>query len=416
MQSYLQKHACFHKLIEEPPEKSLEAIIVIPAFHETDLINAINSLSAAVTMERSTEVIVVLNVPETMAQLLHSFHLQQINELNEWNKKHVSEKFRLHYIGPISFPDKIAGVGMARKVGMDEAVRRFESVDKDGIIINYDADCRCDPGYLTSILDFFESPESTQALSIGFRHRTTDLDPTLKEAIEIYELHLRCYIGWQQYYSYPYAFQTLGSCFAVRSSAYQKQGGMNRRKAGEDFYFLHKFSLHAQLSELNKPLVFPSGRISHRVPFGTGKAVHEIVNAKAQYLSYNPEGIKIFTGFMHRVGEAYDLLSKGQSYLDLHTSLALKQYLENQYFQKAIDEALANSNGATSYQSRIHKWFNPFRLMKFLHEAADSEFPDVDVLISAKLLLENRSGNKVSESLKAEELIDELLNFKSSGI
>ncbi len=34
-----------------------------------------------------------------------------------------------------------------------------------------------------------------------------------------------------------HAYHTIGSSMAVRCSAYAKIGGMNRRKAGEDFIF-----------------------------------------------------------------------------------------------------------------------------------------------------------------------------------
>ena len=36
------------------------------------------------------------------------------------------------------------GVGLARKTGMDEAVRRFNAINNpEGIILNLDADCTC---------------------------------------------------------------------------------------------------------------------------------------------------------------------------------------------------------------------------------------------------------------------------------
>ena len=41
---------------------------------------------------------------------------------------------------------------------------------------------------------------------------------------------------------YPDSIYTIGSAFAVRAEAYMKQGGMNRRQAGEDFYFLYKLT------------------------------------------------------------------------------------------------------------------------------------------------------------------------------
>ena len=46
------------------------------------------------------------------------------------------------------------GVGLARKTGMDEAVRRFNSIDKpEGVILNLDADCLVEQNYFVSVYD-----------------------------------------------------------------------------------------------------------------------------------------------------------------------------------------------------------------------------------------------------------------------
>ena len=68
----------------------------------------------------------------------------------------------------------------------------------------------------------------------------------------------------------------------VRAWAYIEQGGMNRRKAGEDFYFLQKISWLGKVTELSNTTVYPSPRISDRVPFGTGKAIRNFIKSKQQ--------------------------------------------------------------------------------------------------------------------------------------
>ena len=64
---------------------------------------------------------------------------------------------------------------------------------------------------------------------------------------------------------------------AVRAHAYARQGGMNRRQAGEDFYFMQKLVDGEQVENIAEATVFPSARLSHRVPFGTGKALSDAV-------------------------------------------------------------------------------------------------------------------------------------------
>jgi len=77
---------------------------------------------------------------------------------------------------------------------------------------------------------------------------------------------------------FPDSIYTIGSAFAVRAEAYVKQGGMNRRQAGEDFYFLNKLTKLGTVAEINDAFVFPSARVSDRVPFGTGAAMTKWMN------------------------------------------------------------------------------------------------------------------------------------------
>ncbi len=65
---------------------------------------------------------------------------------------------------------------------------------------------------------------------------------------------------------------------------------MNRRKAGEDFYFLHKIIPLGEFREVNTTCVIPSSRESDRVPFGTGAAMRKYVASnESTLLTYAPE-------------------------------------------------------------------------------------------------------------------------------
>ena len=81
----------------------------------------------------------------------------------------------------------------------------------------------------------------------------------------------------------PYSYHTIGSAFAVSASSYAKQGGMNRRKAGEDFYFISKLIKGEKFGEITKTKVIPSPRISDRVPFGTGRSIMKELTIKKIY-------------------------------------------------------------------------------------------------------------------------------------
>jgi hypothetical protein len=84
----------------------------------------------------------------------------------------------------------------------------------------------------------------------------------------------------------------------VKSSAYQKYGGMAPRQAGEDFYFINKIAMHGNVGEINDTTIFPSSRISDRVPFGTGDALGKMQNGIRANEVYNPEIFLIIKSFL----------------------------------------------------------------------------------------------------------------------
>ncbi len=404
MQSYFQKHALYPPFVQKLPPADLDLIVVIPAFNEPELVHAVQSILSCQRNDICIEIIVVLNYPDSQPNL-QSFHEFQRKELLGLNVDNANEILDLPVF---SLPVKDAGVGLARKIGMDEACYRFESINKNGIILCFDADCSCHPDYLKLVVDGFKNMPNQNALTIGFKHRLQDLTESNLEAIIQYELHLRTYIGWQKFYKYPMAFQTLGSCMAVRSKAYQQQGGMNKRKAGEDFYFLHKYSVLSQLAELRPLLVYPSSRISDRVPFGTGKAVRDIINSKSQHMSYNPKGIASYCDFYNLLCDSWPLIEGGRSWKSLTNSIALTSYLMQVNFEEALIENIKNSTTAKVFASRMGRFLNPFRLMKFLHAASETEFPEIPVLDSAKQLLIANHGKPLKQPSSLIELLENM--------
>ena len=240
---YLESHALYPQLISEQPPKDLNLIVVIPSYKETHLTESLKSLLNTVLAEGSIEILVIINGTNE-----DSDQIKKINEesyaaaltlAKENRKKGLS-------IYPLFFPDlpnKQSGVGVARKIGLDEALRRFKMIGNDnGVLVCFDADSLVSSNYFESILNHFENRQPAGA-SIYFEHDCESLDIPEKErrAITEYELHLRYYIRFQKYIGLPYAFYTVGSSMAVRSGDYEDLYGMNKRKAGEDFYFLHKF-------------------------------------------------------------------------------------------------------------------------------------------------------------------------------
>ncbi|MEM6964515.1 MAG: glycosyltransferase family 2 protein, partial [Bacteroidota bacterium] len=384
MTPYLIKHALFPPLIPTPPSTNLEMVIVIPCFDELDLINSLQSIKNCDAPVGDTEVIVVINDSEQ-----HSPEIKNQNEITlelaeAWAAKNSTPKLQFYILYKTGLRKKIAGVGTARKIGMDEAVRRLEVVENPaGVIVCFDADSSCEKNYLREIEKHFKENPNTQAGSIYFEHplEGDEFSSEVYEAITKYELHLRYYVHAQRYAGFPWAVQTIGSSMAVRCNAYQQQGGMNKRKAGEDFYFIHKFTpLNAHI-EIKTTKVIPSPRRSHRVPFGTGKAVNDILATQKQdihgleLLTYNFQIFRDLKPFLEVAPNL--LLFKKEEIERMKKNLptSIRTFLEYNDFDEKLAEIQQNTTAPLTFGQRFFRWFNAFFLMKYVHFARDHYYP-----------------------------------------
>ena len=128
------------------------------------------------------------------------------------------------------------------------------------------------------------------ACSIYFEHPLSgnNYPEAIYKYITLYELHLRYYFQGLAYSGFPYVFHTVGSAIAVKALPYVKAGGMNRRQAGEDFYFIQKLVPAGGYFNLNSTTVYPSPRASSRVPFGTGASIGKLdAGNSSTLLTYN---------------------------------------------------------------------------------------------------------------------------------
>ncbi len=268
-----------------------------------------------------------------------------------------------------TFEDKKSGVGHARKFLMDMAFHAFLRAGHDGVITCLDADTLPDRNYLKEVIRFFDQNDKVEAASVYFEHV---LDQNRAEIIQ-YELHLRYFINMQRWLGLPFAYQTIGSAMAVKAYAYAKEGGMNKRQAGEDFYFLHKFTKNGTLGEINMTVVRPSGRISDRVPFGTGKAVSDLIdNGTAELCTYNPKSFLVLRPLLLQLHDLYNCKE-----LVIRDS-GVREYLSSLNFLQKIEETRLHTSSFLNFQKRFYTWFNAFALMKYLHNMR-SIYPDIAI-------------------------------------
>ncbi len=380
IQTYLNKFSNTTKLINETINKDCKQAVIIPAYCEPDLEKTLISLLDCDPTQFITEVIIVLNnsIEDVTAK---EFHHKQKKELEQKFPKHNNIHF--HFILVYDLPIKHAGVGLARKIGMDEAIRRFKEIEYDGLLICFDGDSTVNKNYLTALEKYACNPESYNSICLHFEHDIeNEKDERLKTGIIYYELFLRYYKEALSYCNFPYAFHTIGSSMATKASVYCKAGGMNKRKAGEDFYFLNKLFHYGKVIELNSAIVYPSARISTRVPFGTGRAQQNFIEKKEE--TFKTYSFKIFEEL--KVFFAFDLY---ENTIDLNLfSEAIKQFLMENDFEEKLKEIKKNTTSKQQFQKRFFDWFDGFMILKFVHFARDNYYPNNFILKEVNKLLQ----------------------------
>jgi hypothetical protein len=380
---YYERFGALERQIQRPPRPDLGLIVVIPCFDETALLDSLESLRACEPPRCSVDVIVVINSSETVPEeALRQNRLALVEGL-EWAAAKANPCFQVFFLNFPNLPEKHAGVGLARKIGMDEAARRFDDLNRpDGVIVCFDADTECDPNYLIAIDQHFQEHPKTPGCSIYFEHPLSGpYISRIYKGITLYELHLRYYVQALRFADFPHAHHTIGSSMAVRAGVYKKQGGMNKRQAGEDFYFLHKIIPLGGFTDLTTTRLIPAPRFSHRVPFGTGKAIGDYYR-KGELKTYPLEAfldLRQFFGNVLRLGiEAFDKTDP------LPPSIV--SFLAKKEFSAALEEMRRNCSSRRTFLKRFFQLFNGFEAMKFVHHARDKFYGEREIPQEARKL------------------------------
>lgn len=386
--SYLRRWQRVPLQITTSPSPTLGLVVVIPCYNEPDLLATLDSLWRCQRPACSVEVIIVINASTADSPAVHRQNRQTHRQVLAWLTDHQDPQLTFHVLWFADLDARHAGVGLARKLGMDEAVARFHAVARpDGIIVSLDADCLCEPTYLSSIESHFRVNSSACGGTLYFEHPLEgNLDSRLNDGIVQYELFLRYYIHGLRFCGFPYAYHTLGSCMAVRSHVYEKQGGMNRRQGGEDFYFLHKIIPHSDFLEIRDTKIMPSARASERAPFGTGKAQSRWLNSEGDYLVYAPAVFRDLRELFTRLDPLYTQDPKDSAWLS-GIPAVLGEYLMTQGFRERLHEMQNHVASVATFRKRFFQWFNAFRVLKFIHWATANRYPKEPVLTAAIQLL-----------------------------
>jgi glycosyltransferase involved in cell wall biosynthesis len=396
--AYFERFGFCERQIPEPPAPGLSLVVVIPCFNEPNLVGSLESLRESERPDTAHEVIVVVNSAADAEASIIEQNERTLRDARAWIDAQPEPKLTVRLIDARDLPPRHAGVGLARKIGMDEALRRFDAVDTidSGLILCFDADCACASDYLRAVDEHFRAHPMSSACSIYFEHPLEgELAAEIYEAIAAYELHLRYYVQALRYGGLPHAYHTIGSSMAVRARAYMEQGGMNRRQAGEDFYFLHKLIPLGSFTELNSTAVYPSPRPSNRVPFGTGRAVSEWLQQPGTK-TYPFKAFDDLRVFLQSVASL-----KTADVQDMPESI--RTFLVRQDFDAAIAEIGRHTATPAAFSKRFFRWFDGFRAMKFVHHARDNFYGEEAVEVASAKLLGRLDRPAVGDSI--EELL-----------
>ena len=366
---YFEKSTSFRQLIKEAPDPSTSMIVVIPCFREPDILLTLESLRQCTGFEGHCEVIILINEPEHCDTGISQFNKATLESLKLWIKENVVPGISFFPLGPVRLPSKWAGVGLARKAGMDEALWRFNLIDRTcGIIVSLDADTLVETNYLQAIKAHFDSHPADVGATIRVSHITEGIPEYQATGIRLYETYMQYYKEALTWSGFPHALTTIGSAFAVTAGAYQRRGGMTRRKAGEDFYFLQTLTQTWRVGEIDATTVHPSARVSQRVPFGTGPVMKKWMEGSPElWYAFNLEAFGDLKVLFARRKQFYN--TTPVPFEDFQDPLpdSVTAFIREEKLAPRFSELSANCSSAEIFSLRFFQIFNAFKALRFLH-------------------------------------------------
>jgi len=394
-ETYLKKYSSGKWSVEPVQTNKYNNIVVVPAIAEYEnllrLVKSISEIEDEYVDE--TLFLFVINNSESADKKIKSNNektIQFIRELKR-NDNPVTElkeiifnrNINIGFIDASSqcneLPEKDAGVGLARKTGMDLALNLFDyENNRKKILICLDADCIVEKNYLKAIVEEVNE-KNIEAGYVQYEHKLPE-NEIEQNAIVCYEIFLRYYTLGLEYAGSPFSFAAIGSTMFCDVESYCRIGGMNKRKAAEDFYFLEKLAKITRIQKIDSSRVYPSSRKSWRVPFGTGQRINRFTaQTHEEYLLYDP---RIFIVLKKWLNVFYsEKVLSGNEYLKEAEMINpfLSSFLKINSFTESWDKIIKNSKTSEQIQKQKTMWMDGFRTLKLVHYLRDVAFPQINM-------------------------------------
>lgn len=269
----------------------------------------------------------------------------------------------------LGWKGKKTGVGFARKVLFE---RILSECDPKDIIISLDADTTFGTYYLQSVADRFERNPEMTAMSVPYYHPLNGGDEIRDKALLRYEIYMRNYAVNLLKISSPYGFTALGSAIAMRACSLKKIGNITPYQSGEDFYLVQKFCKMGGLSLFNTECVYPAGRYSDRVPFGTGPAMK--LGAEGIWDSYPIYHFSFFTSIQEAYGKLRELYENKISVMENDFLRFLQKENQKPDIWQDIRE---NVSDFQHFVKAFHQKADGLRILQFVR-AKQQQQPDLE--------------------------------------
>lgn len=375
-QKYIDKQKSEYLQDRFSPNFAADLVVVIPCYNEPNLITTLQSLCACQPIEAKILIAIILNTSVRSSEAEVAQNRKTLKEIEQF--ANLNRKENLDFAATIfeKLPRKHAGVGLARKIGMDLAVNHFlDTQNPNGIIVSLDADCTVSSNFFYEIFQAYQSEGSLHCTIHNFLHRVESNEPQLEKPIRQYEKYIRYFRNQLRKSGFPYYYHTIGSAFSVSADAYVRVGGMGRQQGGEDFYFLQKIFPLNGVRELPEAFVYPMARYSNRVPFGTGPALQKIMNApNGQMLVYSRQSFAALQQFFESKDDFFKQDADDICKIIVRFHPSIVQFIEETNFVENIIDCNNNSATLKAFRKRFFHHFNAFKIIKFMNFAHDTYF------------------------------------------
>ncbi len=362
------------------PNPMLKLTIVIPCLAEYDhVFKTLDSLTYGSQRLAEAEVILVVNHSRHASAVVRADNLKTLQD----DRLSAAQVLPMVVVdratAGLELAPRLAGVGLARRIGMDQALRRLvqAGTQAQGIIACLDADTVVSAGYIDRLLEAFERRPQPLGGLCHFEHPWPQ-DQVMKEAIVYYELWLRYLEAGMAVAGSPFAYQSMGSAMVVSAQAYAMVEGLAPRQAAEDFHFLQKvakLSLPRPLLRISSATVYPMARFSRRVLFGTGRAMLAAAEQGSQLYRQVPAPVLFLElrRFFRELAPGYQNLR----HLRQASSARLMAFMEENRGWPVLAKLQKNYHSPERFEAACHQWFDGLKIVRFLNRFGNQTRTDI---------------------------------------